>query len=94
MQGVAIYTLQSATDGPDGSLNAWYDVEQSTITHALGTLFGKEGCRYEATGAGGTLQSGDLELRVLPDGQMVYAFMLDHKIATTTSRPGNARRTR
>ena len=82
MQGVAIYTLQSATDGPDGSLNAWYDVEQSTITHALGTLFGKEGCRYEATGAGGTLQSGDLELRVLPDGQMVYAFMLDHKIAT------------
>lgn len=82
MEGVAIYTLQSATDGPDGSLNAWYDVEQSTITHALGTLFGKEGCRYEATGAGGTPQSGDLELRVLPDGQMVYAFMLDAKIAT------------
>jgi hypothetical protein len=83
MEGSAVYTLQSALPGPDGSLNAWYEVEQSSITRALGTLGKREGCRYEATGAGGTLDSGDLELRVLPDGEMVYAFMLDHKIPTT-----------
>jgi hypothetical protein len=93
MDATAVYTLQSALPGPDGSLNAWYDVETSTVTHALGTLGKKEGCRYEATGAGGTLESGDLELRVLPDGQMVYAFMLDHVIPTTyvgTDCPPNA----
>jgi hypothetical protein len=83
LDGSAVYTLRSAIPGPDGSLNAWYDVEQSSITHALGTLFQTEGCRYQATGAGGGLESGDLELRVLPDGQMVYAFMLHHAIPTS-----------
>lgn len=81
--GSAVFTLQSANPGPDGSLNAWYDVEQSTVTHALGTLGNTEGCRYEATGAGGSLESGDLELRILPDGEMVYAFMLHHAIPTS-----------
>jgi hypothetical protein len=81
--GSAVYTLRSATPGPDGSLNAWYDVEQSTVTHALGTPGKQEGCRYEATGAGGQFESGDLEVRILPDGQMVYAFMLHHAIPTS-----------
>ena len=81
--GSAVYALQSAITGPDGSLNAWYEVEQSTVTHALGTLGKIDGCRYEATGAGGQLESGDLELRILPDGQMVYAFMLHHAIPTS-----------
>ena len=85
--GSAVFTLRSAFPGPDGSLNAWYDVEQSTVTHALATLFKREGCRYEATGAGGQLESGDLELRVLPDGELVYAFMLDQRSRPATSRP-------
>ena len=82
MDATATYTLQSANPGPDGSLNAWYDVEVSNVSHVLGTLGNRAICHYEATGAGGTFETGDLELRVLPDGQMVYAFMLKHDIAT------------
>jgi hypothetical protein len=83
MAGSAVYTLQSATPGPDGSLNAWYDVESSTITHALSTLGNRAICHYEATGAGGTFEHGDLELRILPDGQIVYALNLKHAIPST-----------
>jgi hypothetical protein len=83
MDATATYTLQSANPGPDGSLNAWYDVEVSDVSHALSALGNRAICHYEATGAGGTLEHGDLELRVLPDGEMVYAFSLEHKIAST-----------
>jgi len=83
MNATATYTLQSANPGPDGSLNAWYDVEVSNVSHALSALGNREMCHYEAPGAGGTLESGDLELRILPDGQIVYAFMLKHDIPST-----------
>jgi hypothetical protein len=83
MDATATYTLQSANPGPDGSLNAWYDVETSNVSHALGTLGNRADCHYEATGAGGTRDAGDLELRILPDGQIVYAFMLKHRIPAT-----------
>jgi hypothetical protein len=82
MDGSATYTLRWALPGPDGSLNAWYDVEQSTVTHVLESRGKREGCRYQATSAGGNLEVGDLELRVLPDGSMTYAFMLKHKVPT------------
>jgi hypothetical protein len=83
MNATATYTLQSANPGPDGSLNAWYDVEVSNVSHALSALGNRAMCHYEAPGAGGTLESGDLELRILPDGQIVYAFMLKHDIPST-----------
>jgi hypothetical protein len=46
-------------------------------------LFKTEAAATEANGAGGQLETGDRDLRMLPDGQMVYALMLDHAIATS-----------
>ena len=83
MNATATYTLQSANPGPDGSLNAWYDVETSNVSHAMSALGNRATCHYEATGAGGTLEHGDLELRILPDGEIVYAFSLKHEIPST-----------
>jgi hypothetical protein len=40
-------------------------------------------CRWEANASGGRIDSGDLEVRVLPDGQVVYAILYDLKLPST-----------
>jgi hypothetical protein len=73
--------------GPDGSLTAWYELTSATLDQAKETLGAAEGCRYEANATGGSIDSGDLELRVRPSGDPfdgeISAFL-------NTRRPGPA----
>jgi hypothetical protein len=72
----ATYTLRSTASGPDGSTTAWYDLEEGGVETGRATLDRTSGCRYEAPLSGdGELQSADFELRVLPNGEVVYGFL-------------------
>lgn len=75
--GNATYTRTSVVRGPDGSLNAWYELTAATLGGAKEILGAPTGCRYEANGTNGQIESGDLELRVLPGGEVVYALSYD-----------------
>lgn len=75
--GNATYTRTAVVRGPDGSLNAWYELTAATLGAAKEILGPPTGCRYEANGANGEIESGDLELRVLPGGEVVYALSYD-----------------
>jgi hypothetical protein len=80
--GSATYTRTSLTRGPDGSLNAWYELTSASLAEAKETLGPTAGCRWEAEGSGGYVDSGDLELRVLPGGEVVYGIHYDLKVAS------------
>jgi hypothetical protein len=78
--GNASFTRTSVVRGPDGSLTAWYELTSASLGQAKQILGAFEGCRYEANGSGGYVDSGDLELRVLPGGEVVYALLYDLKV--------------
>jgi hypothetical protein len=80
--GSAVFTRTSVVRGPDGSLTAWYDLTSASLDSAKQILGAPAGCRYEANGSGGYVDSGDLELRVLPSGEVVYALLYDLKVAS------------
>jgi hypothetical protein len=78
--GSAGFARTSIVRGPDGSLTAWYELTSASLGQAKQILGAFEGCRYEANGSGGYVDSGDLELRVLPGGEVVYALLYDLKV--------------
>jgi hypothetical protein len=90
--GSATYTRTTVVRGPDGSLTAWYELTAASLDEAKETHGATQGCRIEATGSGGSIDSGDLELRVFPDGEVVYALSydlrLDAQFAPTDCPPG------
>jgi hypothetical protein len=81
-QGTATYTLASTTTAADGSLVAKYDLTAGTLTAATSTL-GGAGCLWKATGSGGTIVGGGIELRVAADGSARYGFQYDVEIPAT-----------
>jgi hypothetical protein len=78
--GSASFTRTSLLRGPDGTVYAWYELTAANVEGAKEILGPPSGCRYEAKGGGGRLESGDLELRVLPSGEVIYALLYDLKI--------------
>jgi hypothetical protein len=78
--GSATFTRTSVMRGPDGSINAWYELTAATLGGAKEILGPPSGCRLEANGTNGQIESGDLELRVLPNGEAVYALLYDLKV--------------
>lgn len=78
--GSASFTRTSALRGPDGSVYAWYELTAASVGAAKEILGPPSGCRYEANGGGGRIESGDLELHVLPSGEVVYALLYDLKV--------------
>jgi hypothetical protein len=80
--GTATYTLASTTSAPDGSLVASYDLTGGTVTTATSTL-GGAGCHHEASGSGGSIMGGAIELRIAPDGSARYGFQYDIELPTT-----------
>jgi hypothetical protein len=78
--GSATYTRTSVMRGPDGSINAWYELTSAPLAEAKETLGPTQGCRYEGVGTAGQIESGDLELRILPTGEVVYALLYDQKV--------------
>lgn len=81
--GTATYTRTSLTRLPDGSVRGWYDLTAASLAQARSWLGPSAGCRTEATGAGGTIDAGDLEVFLRPDGRREYALHYDVKIAGT-----------
>lgn len=78
--GSATFTRTSIVRGPDGSINAWYELTAAALGKAEETLGPTSGCRFVAKGTDGQIESGDLELRVLPNGEAVYALLYDLKV--------------
>lgn len=77
--GTATYTRTSIFVSPNGFATAWYEMTAGSLTsatHEIGV-----GCRWKASGTGGTIESGDLELRKQPGGPVTYALLFDMKIA-------------
>lgn len=72
-----VFTLKDVYVSNDGYISAFYDLttaEQDEVTNILGP---SSGCRYEAKGSGGTINSGDLELRKPPGGAWTHAIQYD-----------------
>ena len=81
--GNATWTLRSVDSFPDGSKTAWYDMTEADVWFYESHM-GGPGCHYYAKGSGGgEIQSGDIELRILPDGRRVYAFLYDVSVPVT-----------
>jgi hypothetical protein len=78
--GDAVFTRTSLLRGPDGSLYGWYELTSASLAEAKETLGPREGCRWEAKGSGGYIDSGDLELRLLPSGEVLYGILYDLKV--------------
>jgi hypothetical protein len=78
--GSATYARTSVVRGPDGSLHAWYELTAAGLGEAKETLGPISGCRLEATGTNGRIESGELELRVLPSGEVLYALLYDLRV--------------
>jgi hypothetical protein len=53
------------------------------VSHAMARLGPDGACRWEANASGGRIDSGDLEVRVLPDGQVVYGILYDLTLPST-----------
>lgn len=83
--GTATYVRTSSILGPDGVTYAWYEMAHATVANARAVLGPTmdAGCRYVATGAGGTIEAGDLEIHAKPDGTAVYALHYDVAIPST-----------
>jgi hypothetical protein len=84
--GNGTWALKRAESFGDGSKTAWYELTEASLSQAESHL--GEGCHYAAHGSGGRLQSGDLELRILPDGRRVYAFAYDVALDVTYRAEG------
>ncbi|HEX8086469.1 MAG TPA: hypothetical protein VF529_19430 [Solirubrobacteraceae bacterium] len=84
--GNGTWTLKRAESFGDGSKTAWYELTEASLSQAESHL--GEGCHYAAHGSGGRLQSGDLELRILPDGRRAYAFAYDVALDVTYRAEG------
>lgn len=78
--GSASLTRSSVLRGPDGTVYAWYELTAATVGAAKEILGPPSGCRYEAKGSNGRIESGDLELHVLPSGEVRYALLYDLKV--------------
>lgn len=81
--GTATYTRTGLTRLPDGTVRGWYDLTSASLSHAREWIGPSGGCRFEATGSGGSIESGDLELFVRPDGRREYAVLYDLRIPAT-----------
>lgn len=81
--GSATYTRTSLTRLPDGTVRGWYDLTAASLTQGRSWVGPSAGCRTEATGAGGTIDAGDLEVFLRPDGRREYALHYDVKVAST-----------
>ncbi|MFA9270717.1 MAG: hypothetical protein ACEQSX_08160 [Baekduiaceae bacterium] len=81
--GTATYTRTSLTRLPDGTVRGWYDLTAASLSNARSWLGPSAGCRTEATGTGGRIDAGDLEVFLRPDGRREYALHYDVKLTTT-----------
>ena len=82
--GYGVYDRTSVQSFPDGSTTAYYALTTASLTQAKDAA-PPSGCRYEAEGTGGFIDSGDIEIRILPDGQVVYALLYDVRLPETYS---------
>jgi hypothetical protein len=73
--GTGTWTRTDVQRSGDGSVTVWYELTSATVTTAESHL--GDGCHWLAHAAGGELQSGDVELRILPDGRRQYAFLYE-----------------
>lgn len=85
-RGTGTWTRQSVESYPDGSKTAWYELTEAELSFAESHL--GEGCHWAAKGTGGKVESGDVELRILPDGRRVYALMYDVGLPVTYRAEG------
>lgn len=78
--GTATYTRRELKRDTDGTVRAWYDLTQASLTDARSYVGMDGGCRLEARRGGGTIDAGDLEVWVKPDGTRLYALLYDVKV--------------
>lgn len=78
--GTATYTRRELKRDTDGTVRAWYDLTQASLTDARSYVGIDGGCRLEARRGGGTIDAGDLEVWVKPDGTHLYALLYDVKV--------------
>ena len=79
-EGLAL--LRPTSAAPGGSLVASYDLTGGSVTKATSTL-GGNGCHWEASGSGGSIVGGGIELHVAPDGSARYGFQYEVEIPTS-----------
>lgn len=93
--GTATYTLQQQFPKPDGSTSAIYALTGASLVAATTSVGdAPSGCRVEASGTGGNIADGDIEIRVAKDGTATYALLYDVEIPATLTpvdcQPGSA----
>jgi hypothetical protein len=79
--GIVEYTLGEVYVSPEGYVSAFYHLSRANLLSMLNEI--GVGCRYVATGSGGNVVDGDIELRRPPGGHYTYAVMLDVEIPDT-----------
>ncbi len=80
----AEYELESVNVGPGGYVDAWYKLKDVTQHEVKNVIGAPGGCRYEASGSGGAIADGDIELRRAPGGAWEHAVMYDVELAGQT----------
>jgi hypothetical protein len=83
--GTGTFARDYVTRFPDGTLYAVYKLTGGSLTSASDAI--NPGCGWVATGSGGEIEAGDVELRVRPDGSAQYALLFDMRIANATFQP-------
>lgn len=79
--GTVDYVLDGdVQQNPDGSQLAWYKASGGSLLD-FHEHFDLGGCSFDGSTAAGTLQSGDVELRVAADGTPAYGFTLTFDVA-------------
>ncbi|MFT4048826.1 MAG: hypothetical protein QM648_03215 [Solirubrobacterales bacterium] len=79
-----VYTLDQVYVDKSGYISAWYKLTTADQDEVENKIGAPEGCHWEASGSGGAIADGDLELRKAPGGEWQHAIMYDVELADQT----------